>query len=272
MSTRLPVTRSLVLPYALSLLIAILLILASAGGLLYQDAFYPTAALRASFVANDVVNLSIGLPVLLGSLWLARRGRLLGLLFWPGALFYVLYNATAYLFALPLNVAFLLNLLLVTATVYTMAALVSSIDAQAVGKTLSGTVPERMAASALFLLGVAYFLLSAVMFAGAVVNQAPLGAVERATHVADFLIAPAYVIGGLLLWRRQPLGYVAGMGLLFQASMLFVGLIVFLLLQPLISMEPFEPVDVVVVAIMGLVCFIPFALFARGVLANEHVS
>lgn len=50
----LPLTRSLALAYTLSLLIAVLLILASAGGLLYQDAFYPTTALQASFVANDV--------------------------------------------------------------------------------------------------------------------------------------------------------------------------------------------------------------------------
>lgn len=48
-SIRLPVTRSLALPYALSLLIAVLLILASAGGLLYQDAFYPTSALRLAY-------------------------------------------------------------------------------------------------------------------------------------------------------------------------------------------------------------------------------
>jgi hypothetical protein len=34
----------------------------------------------------------IGLPILRGSMGLARRGKLLGLLLWPGALFYVLYH------------------------------------------------------------------------------------------------------------------------------------------------------------------------------------
>jgi hypothetical protein len=71
-------------------------------------------------------------------------------------------------------------------------------------------------------------------------------------------------VGGALLWRRQALGYVAGAGLLFQASMLFIGLIVFLLLQPALTGAPFALADVVVIAIFGLVCFVPFALFTRG--------
>jgi hypothetical protein len=73
------------------------------------------------------------------------------------------------------------------------------------------------------------------------------------------------IVGGVLLWRREPLGYVTGTGLLFQASMLFIGLIAVLLLRPLISGAPFLPVDILVVFAMGLVCFVPLALFLRGV-------
>jgi hypothetical protein len=67
-----------------------------------------------------------------------------------------------------------------------------------------------------------------------------------------------------LLWRKQALGYVAGAGLLFQTSMLFVGLILVLLLQPLLTNAPFALADVLVVLAMGLIAFIPFGLFLRG--------
>ncbi len=40
---------------------------------------------------GDAANLILGLPMLLGSVWLARRRSLLGLLLWPGALLYLLY-------------------------------------------------------------------------------------------------------------------------------------------------------------------------------------
>jgi len=53
--------------------------------------------------------------------------------------------------------------------------------------------------------------------------------------------------------------------------MLFIALIIFLLLRPLLSAAPFALADVVVVFIMGLICFIPFALFVRGVV-SKHSS
>ena len=69
----------------------------------------------------------------------------------------------------------------------------------------------------------------------ALINQTPVHEAELAPHVSDVMIAPALVIGGVLLWRREALGYVVGLGLLFQTSMLFVGLILVLILQPFLS-------------------------------------
>jgi hypothetical protein len=72
-ASRLPITRDLTLVYALSLAVAVLMAVASVAGLVYPADIYPEQALRQSFAANDVVNLLIGLPILLGSMWLARR-------------------------------------------------------------------------------------------------------------------------------------------------------------------------------------------------------
>ena len=85
-------------------------------------------------------------------------------------------------------------------------------------------------------------------------------------------MAPAWVIGGALLWRREPLGYVTGLALLFQASMLFIGLIVVLILQPVMTTAPFALIDVLVVFVMGLICFVPLALFVRGAASKRDPS
>jgi hypothetical protein len=118
-------------------------------------------------------------------------------------------------------------------------------------------------------LGALFFLRVIVVMVGAIASQTPVVGPELALHLADFVIAPGMVTGGVLLWRRQRLGYATGLGLLFQASMLFVGLIVVLLLQPFILDAPFAPLDVVVVFLLGLICFVPFGLFVRGV-ASSH--
>ena len=109
-----PTGRTLTLSYALSFIIAVLMAAASVTGLIYRAIVYPTDDLLQSFVSTDVVNLLIGMPIPLGSMWLTRRGMLIGLLLWPGALFFVLYSYLVYVFAIPLNVAFLLHLTLLT--------------------------------------------------------------------------------------------------------------------------------------------------------------
>jgi hypothetical protein len=70
------------------------------------------------------------------------------------------------------------------------------------------------------------------------------------------------------LLRQQALGYVGGTGLLFLGSMLFVGLILFLLLQPLLTDAQFVLTDIIVTFVMGLICFIPFGFFLRGVIRS----
>ena len=268
----LPIRRNLTLTYALSFIIAILMAAASVAGLMYRTIIYPTDELLRAFVSNDVVNLFIGLPILLGSMWLARRGKLIGLLFWPGALFFVLYNYSVYVFAMPLNVAFLLHLALITLNVYTIIGLVANIDGKVVQQWLTGAVPERVAGGILAGLGLLFFLMVIGNIVYALISQTPIAETELALYTSDFLFAPSWVIGGVLLWRRKEFGYVIGLGLLFQASMLFIGLIISLLLQPFLTTAPFVLVDVVVIFIMGLIVFIPFVLFVRGVVSKRSSS
>jgi hypothetical protein len=264
----LPIKRDLALVYALSYLVALLMAAVSAAGILVRTTVYPSEELLRTFVANDVVNLLIGVPILVGSMGLARRGALVGLLFWPGALFFVLYNYVAYVFAMPLGWAFLVHLALATLSLYTLVGLLSGIDGGAVKQRLAGALRERLAGGALVGLGVLFFLRVIVVVVDAVVSGvAPAGA-ELAVNVSDFLTTPAWVIGGVLLWRRAEFGYVAGLGLLFQGSMLFVALIAFLLVQPLLTTAPFVLADVMVVAAMGLVLFVPFVLSVRGLVAR----
>ena len=268
----LPIKRNLKLVYILSFIIASLMAVASIAGILFRSMIYPTDELLGTFISNDVVNLLIGLPITLGSMFLAMRGKLVGLLFWPGALFFVLYNYLIYVLAMPFNLAFLLHLTLVTLSVYTIIILVASIDGKKIQQRLAGVVHERIAGGILVGMGFLFLLQVVGVMVNSLANQTPITETELATHVSDFLISPALVIGGMLLWRHKEFGYVSGLGLLFQASMLFIGLIVFLIIQPFLTSTPFLLVDVLVVFIMGLICFIPLTLFVRGIWVEDNPS
>ncbi|MEN8242397.1 MAG: hypothetical protein ABFS17_10780 [Chloroflexota bacterium] len=266
----LPVKRDLAQAYTLTLIITLLLVAASLVGLLTQGRLYPDEELRQSLLPNDVVNLLVGVPILLLSLWLTRSGKLRGLLLWPGALVYVIYNYIAYLVAMPLGWMSLVYLALEVLSIFVLIVVFSSIKMDEVGEKLDGKVPARFAGGIVAVFGFFFILRVLIIIVGSVIGNTPIEKIELATLVADLAISPLMVIGGISLWRRKAFGYTAGLGLLFQASMLFIGLIILMLLQPLLTDAPSTLGDVLVVAVMGLVCFAPFGLYLRGVSQVEN--
>lgn len=247
-----------------SILLAALMGLMSLAGLVFPNAIYPSEELTRTFLANDLVNLILGLPILLVTMRLARRGSLLGLLTWPGALLYSLYNYTAYIFSIPPGWITAVNLVIVLLSAYLIVIIFKDIDGDWVQGQIAGKVPEGLGGWVLVLFGVAFVLRTIGSFAG---GSPPL--TEVGVLIADLVLSTAWIAGGVLLLRQKPLGYASGTGLLFAGAALFTGLILFLLLQPIITDAPFDLAAVVTVLVMSLVCFAPFGLFVRGVMGKE---
>jgi len=256
-------------PRILSMIVAVLMGLMSLVGLILPEWIYPSEDLIQNFVPNDVINLFIGLPILLGSMWLTQRGSLVGLLLWPGAVLYVLYNYIVYVVGISLGWITFPFLALVLLSAYTVFDLVRNINERSVHEQLAGKVLENVVGWILIAFGILFLFRAVSMIVAAGTNRAALPILEIGVLVADIVLSVLMIAGGAALLRRMPLGYISGLGLLFAASMLFVGLIVFLLLQPLITEAPFALLDVIVVFVMGLICFIPFGLFVRGVASEE---
>ena len=240
---------------------------ASLGGLLFPSVVYPSDELRQAFLANDVVNFLVGLPILLACMWLTKRGKLVGLLCWPGALLYTFYNYIAYIIGMPLSWYTLAYVTLVLLSGYLTFELLRNIDSNTVQEQLKGAVFEKISGGILVLFGVAFFFLAVGVITGASANQGTVAMTDVGVAIADITLSALLLIGGILLFQRKPLGYASGMGLLFAASALFIGVILIVLFQPLLTSVTFVLDDVIVLSGMALVCFIPTGLFMRGVLS-----
>lgn len=254
-----PVTRRLTLETILSLIITALAAGAASTALLNPAQFYP-ADLMGSFVPTDIATLAISLPVLLGSLWLAQRRKLLGLLCWPGALFSILYTFIPYLIAVPFNILWVAYLLIVSLTVSTMIALVASLEGDAVRTQLEGFVLARTSGGILAGLGILIIVRLAALMVSALTNPTgPVAIIDQAVWVADAVISPTLLVTGIQLWQRKPYGYTTGGGLLLAYGALSLGLIPYLLLQPQLDIA-----GVIIILIMAALCLVPFSFFVRG--------
>jgi hypothetical protein len=263
-SSILPIQGNLSRDVTLTLVVAILMASVSIGSLIFSSTIYPTEELFQSFGINDVINIVVGVPILLGSLWLAKQDKLAGLLLWPGALLYVLYNYIVYVFGIPFNWLTLAYVLVVLLSGYGIFTLLRKIDNQTLRDQLTGRVPVKFASWVLLLFGIVFIFRAISIIIETMTNQTMLPTSEIGLLIADLVISTVWIGGGVSLLRRKPLGYAGGLGLLFAGSMLFIGLILVLIIQPILLDTPFVLSDVIVVIIMGMICFIPFGLFLRG--------
>lgn len=268
----LPVAHNLTLVYVSSAIIALALAVISLAGILLRDVVYPTDELVLSFLITDGFTLIVALPILLVSMWLARRGRLIGLLCWPGALFYVLYIHVVHLIGVPFNLLFLPYLLLVTLSAYTIIGLIASIDAAGVRTRLSGHVPAKAAGGIVTILSALFLVQLVPAVVMALTGQSPVKVSEIALWIADSTLAPAWLIGGILLWRREALGYVAGAGLLLVYTVLFLGTLPVMLFPAFYSDAPVDAAGLAIMAMLGLICLVTFLFYAHGVLSSSGSS
>ena len=260
----LPIKRDLTLAYIMSGIVALIMSVASVAGLLYGSHIYPASQVSSN-TGTDALNLVVGLPILLGSMWFARRGSLIGLLCWPGALFYILYVYTFYVLGVPFNALFLPYVVLVTLSAYTTIGLVASIDGEAVRLRFSGGVPARTTGGLFILIAILFIAVDVFLIVTALASRAPVDATTRVSWIADFTVQlPALLVVGVLLWRREAFGYVAAPGLLLQAGVANAGFALVLVLQAIFAAAPLNAPFVALVFVIGAISFILLAFFVRG--------
>jgi len=267
----LPLTYNLAHLYSLSAAIAVLMAIASTAGILFPSVLYPSEKLRIGFVATDALNLIAGLPILLTSMWLTRRGLLAGLLCWPGALLYTLYVYISYM-ALPMSAFLVPHMVLVALSAYSTIAIIARIDCHSVRDQLDDAVPARTTGWILTVVAIAVMTYQIVNMVSTLSGQVPPSSMDLVQWIDDLLIgSPAVLAGGYLLLRRKPLGYATGAALLLMCSLLFVGVIPAMVLQALSVNTPIDLIGILVVLVTGMVCFMPFGLYVRGVAQSDRV-
>lgn len=272
-ASALPLKRDIGLAEVSSLFISLAMAVVSVTGLIWgSDGRYSVGSpLVQVSRGGDAVNLILGLPALLGSMWLARRGSLVGLLLWPGALFYALYAYALYLVGGPFNVLFFGYIVLVTLSAWTLIGIVASIDGEEARRRL-GLAPARGVGGALVVIAVlayAGLTAAAVSALGSPTDEAGM----RPQWVVDYVLGtPALLLGGVLLWRRAALGYVAATGLLLVSGLNGLAFSASAVLDGLLAGRSIEPAVVAVHLVISAVSFALLVFFERGAAGRQRIG
>jgi hypothetical protein len=199
-------------PIVLSMILALVMAVQAVLGLVLPGLYRDTGYVSETWFGNDLVTLVLALPLLVVGLLVERRGTVLGRLLWLGGLGYAIYNYAFYLFGAALNAFFLLYVAAFLLAVAAMVLGLSRTSAHVVAAAFSPRTPAKPVGGYLMFAAAGLTVVWLAMWAGYVFAGRPTpGSTEAFKIVAALdltVMVPALALGGCLLWRRHPSGYV----------------------------------------------------------------
>lgn len=197
---------------------------------LYQE---DSLSVAAQGLAQDAVTLGAGIPLLALSLVLYRKGSLRGALLLAGTLGYFLYTYVSYVFLWMYNPLFFLYVALMSLSFFAFLLVMGDISPGRVARRADPRMPVKRLGGFLIFFGAAVGLLwTGKILASLMGGVPPQGLDHYTTLVIQGLdlgfVVPAACLGGVLLIRRKPWGY------LLSAVMLVKGFTMGLALSAMI--------------------------------------
>lgn len=217
-------------------LIIVLGAVASWGGIFLPGLYRDSPYMVAQAAGQDVVTLFVVVPALAVTLFCVRQGSSRATLTWIGLLGYMLYTYTTFAFGATFNPFFLIYVALFSLSVAAMIAALSSLDAAAWRARFDSATPIRSVASFIFLMA----LMVTALWLPEVIRYLMTGNLPATMVQADIptnfvyvmdlgVVVPLAILTGVLLWRKQPWGFVLTGLLLTKALTMGLALLMMLL-------------------------------------------
>jgi hypothetical protein len=174
--------------------------------------YYDSVSAAAQEQGNDIVTLLVGLPLLVLSTWFAFHGSMRGQLLMTGTLGFFLYTYLSMSMLTSFNALFLVYVAVFSLSLFAFIGSLLSFDLAALPQYFDEHTPHRWIAGVLFV--IAGFL--SLAWLGKILPllspNAPQPELQNATTMViqamDLgLLVPLAILAGVLLLRRDALGY-----------------------------------------------------------------
>jgi hypothetical protein len=216
----------------LTLPIAILLAIATTGGIFISGLYRDNPYFIAQAIGQDLVSLVVVLPTLIATAFLASRGSPHARIIWLGELIYLVYTYAVAAFDVNFNSLFLVYIAVLGCSLYALIGGLVTTNVLDIKKSFTEKTPVQAISIYLTVLAVLfYFLWLREIVPALLAREVPQsiqdnGTPTNAIHVLDMAwILPAFVITALSLWRKRALGYTLAGALLSYCVLLIMAIL-----------------------------------------------
>lgn len=223
----------------LTVLIAILAFIASAGGLFIPGLYRDSDLIKTAWFGNDIVTLLI-IPFLLISVYYYRRkGKYQAQLIWLGLLLYIFYNYAFYLFGARFNAFFLIYAALFSISLY--ALLLGLLDVNVSDDFLNDIRHRKIISIFLMLIALPLLILEVSQCVNFIISgrEPQIPSLIFALDIS--LVIPNSILAAILLWKKRKWGITLSAMMLVKAFTYGMVLIVGTFLIGKTGIGPWDP-------------------------------
>lgn len=233
---------------------------------IYQN---DSVAAAAQAIAQDVVTVFLGVPLLIVSLYLSRKGGIRSRLLLTGTIGYFLYTYMSYTFLCSYNALFLVYIALMSLGIYAFVLAMLSFDLNELGFSFDRRFPARTVGFCM----IALAALIGLMWMGRILPPMVSGTVtpvlEHYTTLViqamDLgLVIPAAVLSAVLLMKRKPFGLLLSAVLCMKGVTLLTSLTAMVINQ-LIAGVKLSAGEVIVFPAANILVLIGVVVFMRRI-------
>ena len=261
-----------------SIVIALLLTVASVAGLFFGAYDDETEFARNAYQGADLISLVLAVPLLVGSCVAATRGSFRGQLLWLGTIAYCVYQY-AYVFAYRWNELFPVHLALFSLSSFTLVAGLVQVRWSDVADHFDAGLPRRGTVRFLWVLAAGLGIMEALQVIVALISGETPDIVELTghptspVHILDLgFVVPLMIMAGLWLRNGRSWGYVAAPIMLLKGVMVGLGLLAANLFAVLNDDPGDGPLNVLwaLISVGSAVALVAFLRHVHAPPANQH--
>ncbi|MCZ3365601.1 MULTISPECIES: hypothetical protein [Methanobacterium] len=267
--------------YINSIFIAVLAGIATLSGLFWKGLYkHETISMAAQAMGQDLITLIIGIPVLMGSLYLIQKNSLKGSLIWMGTLFYFLYSYASMSFLASYNQLFLVYVALFSLSLYTFIYGLLSLNVKTIKESISPGKTSKIAGAFLIFSGAMVALMWVKMIIDSLLTGIAPAALESYTTLViqalDIgVVFPAMLIAGILIIKGKEWGYALVSILLIKASLMGTALLsmIFFMAQNGVIPATGQVIFFAIITVSGILISISFySKINNPLYKNGHIK
>ncbi len=245
---------------------------------IYGEGIYKNDSVSgvAQAKASDFVTLTIGIPLLMASLYFANKGSFRGELMLTGTLGYFLYTYMSYTFLLTYNPLFIVYVTIMSACLYAFILCFMSFEIETMPEMFNAKMPIKFLGGFQIAVGLALCLMWFGRIAPSIfLGSIPAGLENYTTLVIQGMdlgiVMPAAFLSGILIIKRKPIGYLLSSAIIIKGVTMLTCISAMIVNMALKGVD-MSLVEILVFPMLNLLAIICLILLLKNTSKDENIS